>query len=79
MDEVKYHNENLLNTSLKIIALDQWASEETMTIFERNQEYFEKVYTTEKNLGIGWGFSQLVELSRLYETECIVYLEDDWL
>jgi len=73
------HNETLLGRCLKMIALDQCASQETLGVFEGGRSYFEKVYTTEINLGIGWGFSQLVELSRLHEADFILFLEDDWL
>ena len=73
------NNEMLFGAYLKMIALDQCSSETTMRIFEEYQCYFEKLYAIDRNVGIGWGFSQLVELSQLHEANFILALEDDWL
>jgi len=73
------HNQALLGTTLKMIALDQCTLQDTVAVFKDQRRHFEKVYTTTENHGIGWGFSQLVELSRIYRADFILYLEDDWL
>jgi hypothetical protein len=75
-----HQNGELFGATMKMIALDQCTSPETAAVFSAHREYFERVYcTSDINLGIGWGFSQLVELSRLQEVEYLLFLEDDWL
>jgi hypothetical protein len=74
------HNGALFGTELKMIALDQCTSPETAAVFRGHRYCFEHVYyTSGVNLGIGWGFSQLVELSHVQEAEYLLFLEDDWL
>jgi hypothetical protein len=73
------HNRALIGGELRMIALDQCRSAKTAAVFQAHGDRIEKVYTSEANLGIGWGFSQLVELSHRHEAEFILFLEDDWL
>jgi hypothetical protein len=73
-------NGELFGAALKMIALDQCTSPETAAVFRAHRDCFEQVYhTSDVNLGIGWGFSQLVELSHPQEAEYLLFLEDDWL
>ncbi len=74
-----WHNEKLFGRHLNMVALDQCSSDATVGIFENHRRYFAKVYITHRNLGIGWGFSQLVELSHIHKADFLLFLEDDWL
>ena len=75
-----HQNGEMFGDALRMIALDQCTSPETAAVFKAHQDCFEQVYyTSDVNLGIGWGFSQLVELSHLQEAEYLLFLEDDWL
>jgi hypothetical protein len=79
LESFRSQNGALIGTQLRLIALDQCGSAETAAVFQAYRDCLEKVYTSEANLGIGWGFSQLVELSHLYKAGLILFLEDDWL
>jgi hypothetical protein len=72
-------NGDLIGSHLVLIALDQEHNDSTSAVFRQYSRFFHRVFTTRHNLGIGWGFSQLLELSRLYAPEFILFLEDDWV
>ena len=71
-------NRALFPDAMRMIVLDQCSSSETIAVLKEFERYIETVYTSEKNLGIGWGYSQLIELSKFHSAEYVLFLEDDW-
>ena len=71
-------NKSLFSSHLRMIALDQCSSSATIDVFSEFRQQITTVYSVSKNFGIGWGFSQLIELSKQYPADYLLFLEDDW-